>query len=139
MPHLMLEHSGNIRESVDEAGLFRELHAALSEVGGFRVQDFKSRVVRLNAYIGDGTYEQAFVNLDIRTFAGKSADAKSRISQEALRVLGRHFRRTMTETSCDISVQITELNRESYSRTRSEDLASQAPVLPLVLQESTTP
>ncbi|MFH8787515.1 5-carboxymethyl-2-hydroxymuconate Delta-isomerase [Streptomyces roseoverticillatus] len=135
MPHLMLEHSGNIRESVDEAGLFRELHAALSEVGGFRVQDFKSRVVRLNAYIGDGTYEQAFVNLDIRTFAGKTADTKSRISQEALRVLGRHFRRTMTETSCDISVQITELNRESYSRTRSEDLASQVPVL----QESTTP
>ncbi|PSJ25530.1 hypothetical protein B7P34_27675 [Streptosporangium nondiastaticum] len=135
MPHLMLEHSGNIRESVDEAGLFRELHAALSEVGGFRVQDFKSRVVRLNAYIGDGTYEQAFVNLDIRTFAGKTADTKRLISQEALRVLGRHFRRTMTETSCDISVQITELNRESYSRTRSEDLAPQVPVL----QESTTP
>ncbi|WP_424888205.1 5-carboxymethyl-2-hydroxymuconate Delta-isomerase [Streptomyces sp. XH2] len=135
MPHLMLEHSGNIRESVDEAGLFRELHAALSEVGGFRVQDFKSRLVRLNAYIGDGTYEQAFVNLDIRTFAGKPADTKRLISQEALRVLGRHFRRTMAETSCDISVQITELNRESYSRTRSEDLASQVPVL----QESTSP
>ncbi|MFI1799667.1 5-carboxymethyl-2-hydroxymuconate Delta-isomerase [Streptomyces sp. NPDC020379] len=135
MPHLMLEHSGNIREQVDVEGLFKELHAALSEVGGFRVQDFKSRAVRLHAFIGDGSYEQAFVNLDIRTFAGKPAEAKRRISQEALRVLGRHFHRTMSETSCDISVQITELNRESYSRSRSEDLEFQAPSL----QESTAP
>lgn len=127
MPHVVLEYSGNVRESADFEDLLKELHSALSEVGGFRVQDFKSRVVRMGSYfIGDGSYEQAFVNLDIRTFAGKTDDLKKRICQEALRLLSRHFQRSMNETFCDISVQITELDRKSFFRTRSEILEKRA-------------
>lgn len=121
MPHVMLEYSGNVREDLDVPGLFVELHALLATAGEFRVQDFKSRAVRMNDYfIGDGTYEQAFVNLDIRTFAGKSEELRGRISRAALRVLTEHFQRTMDEVACDISVQITELDRKSFARARSE-------------------
>lgn len=121
MPHVVLEYSGNVQEIADAAGLFKELHVALSEVGGFRLPDFKSRAVRIeNYFIGDGSHEQAFVNLDIRTFGGKPDEAKERISQEALKILCRHFDKTLEATSCDISVQITELDRKSFSRTRSD-------------------
>ncbi|MGW2649134.1 5-carboxymethyl-2-hydroxymuconate Delta-isomerase [Streptomyces sp. NPDC001393] len=122
MPHLVLEHSGNIREDIDLTALFGKLHTALAAAGGFRLQDFKSRAVRMNRYfIGDGTYEQSFVNLDVRTFGGKSTEARTAISEAALAVLAEAFATSLRETACDISVQVTELDRPTFARTRSED------------------
>lgn len=122
MPHLVLEHSGNVREHIDPAVLFGALHRQLAAVGGFRLQDFKSRLVRMYQYfIGDGTREQSFVNLDVRTFGGKSAETRAAISAAALAVLASAFEHTLHETACDISVQITELDRDAFARTRSAD------------------
>ncbi|MDT6982790.1 5-carboxymethyl-2-hydroxymuconate Delta-isomerase [Streptomyces lusitanus] len=125
MPHLVLEYSGNVREPMDAAVLFGKLHTELAAVGGFRVQDFKSRAVRMDQYvIGDGTREQSFVNLDVRTFGGKSPDVRAAVSEAALAVLAAAFEATLRETDCDLSVQITELDRPSYARTRSENHGS---------------
>lgn len=122
MPHLVLEYSGNVREDMDPAVLFAKLHTELAAAGGFRLQDFKSRLVRMDHhFIGDGTYEQSFVNLDVRTFGGKSTEARAVISKAALAVLADAFEATLRETACDISVQITELDRPSFARTRSTD------------------
>ncbi|WP_405551827.1 5-carboxymethyl-2-hydroxymuconate Delta-isomerase [Streptomyces sp. NBC_01171] len=122
MPHLVLEYSGNVRDDVDPAAVFGKLHNALAEAGGFRFQDFKSRAVRMDRFlIGDGSYEQSFVNLDIRTFAGKSIEARAAISEAALAVLTEFFPATLRETACDISVQVTELDRASFARMRSGD------------------
>ncbi|CAL9632285.1 5-carboxymethyl-2-hydroxymuconate Delta-isomerase [Streptomyces sp. NPDC057375] len=122
MPHLVLEYSANVREDMDTAALFGKLHTALVVAGGFRLQDFKSRAVRMNRYfIGDGSHEQSFVNLDVRTFGGKSTEARTAISEAALAVLAEAFATTLRETACDISVQVTELDRPTFARTRSED------------------
>jgi 5-carboxymethyl-2-hydroxymuconate isomerase len=43
------------------------------------------------------------------------------VSEAALTVLADAFEATLRETACDISVQITELDRPSFARTRSED------------------
>ncbi|MEU7298585.1 5-carboxymethyl-2-hydroxymuconate Delta-isomerase [Streptomyces exfoliatus] len=121
MPHLVLEYSGNVRDSFDPTAVLAEIHTALSAAGGFRPQDFKSRAVRLDTYaVGDGSREQSFANLDVRTFAGKSPENRAAIAEAALAVLTRAFARTMSETSCDVSVQVTELDRASYARARSE-------------------
>ena len=127
MPHLVLEYSGNVREPIGPAVLFGKLHTELAAVGGFRIQDFKSRAVRMDQYfIGDGTCEQSFVNLDVRTFGGKSPDARAAVSEAALAVLADAFGATLRETACDISVQITELDRPSFARTRSENNGSRS-------------
>ncbi|WP_176709980.1 5-carboxymethyl-2-hydroxymuconate Delta-isomerase [Streptomyces sp. Wb2n-11] len=121
MPHLVLEYSGNVRDSFDPTAVLAEVHTALTTAGGFRPQDFKSRAVRLDTYaVGDGSREQSFANLDVRTFAGKSPETKAALAEAALAVLTRAFAQTMSETSCDVSVQVTELDRASYARARSE-------------------
>ncbi|MFK0011781.1 5-carboxymethyl-2-hydroxymuconate Delta-isomerase [Streptomyces sp. NPDC091027] len=121
MPHLVLEYSGNVRDSFDPATVLTEVHSALTTAGGFRPQDFKSRAVRQDVHaVGDGSREQSFVNLDVRTFAGKSPETRAAIAEAALAVLTRAFARTMSETTCDVSVQVTELDRASYARARSE-------------------
>ncbi|MFE9427484.1 5-carboxymethyl-2-hydroxymuconate Delta-isomerase [Kitasatospora sp. NPDC006697] len=122
MPHLVLEFSANIRDGFDPSAVFPKLHSALAAAGGFRPQDFKSRAVRMDGYfIGDGSQEQSFVNLDVRTFAGKPVEVREAVSAAALAVLTEAFPDTLRETACDISVQITELDRPSYARLRSVD------------------
>ncbi|MCX4428160.1 hypothetical protein ACIQWL_11965 [Streptomyces mirabilis] len=109
MPHLVLEYSGNVRDRTDPAALFGKLHIELASVGGFRVQDFKSRAVRMDQYfIGDGTREQSFVNLDVRTFGGKSPEARTAVSEAALTVLADAFEATLRETACDIVGRVRE-------------------------------
>ncbi|MFJ9641558.1 5-carboxymethyl-2-hydroxymuconate Delta-isomerase [Streptomyces sp. NPDC004244] len=131
MPHLVLEYSANVRDPLAPVALFAEVHAALAAAGGFRPQDFKSRAVRMDAYaLGDGSREQSFANLDVRTFAGKSAQTKAAMAEAALAVLTSAFARTLRETACDLSVQITELERASYARVRSEDLPAAVPATP---------
>lgn len=125
MPHLCLDCSGNIVESLEPSSLFPRLHAELAKAGQFRVQDFKSRLIRHpDFFIGAGTGDQAFVALDIRTFNGKSPQEKSAISHAALTVLTDYFTDSLTRYACDISVQITEIERASYSRHRSLELVA---------------
>ena len=79
MPHLTLEYSANVPE-LDFVALFAELHAILSELGGVRVQNLKSRVVRTDAYyVGEGQPENAFVHLNVALLAGRSPQWKREI------------------------------------------------------------
>ena len=48
------------------------------------------------------------------------------LSCVALKVLSEHFHEALTHGNCDIAVQITELERESYARVRSSDLVEKA-------------
>lgn len=48
MPHLVLEYSGNVRERMDPAAFFGKPHTEPASVGGSRIQDFKSRAVRMD-------------------------------------------------------------------------------------------
>ena len=123
MPHLTLEYSTNLAGRLDFQALFSELHQVLAGVSSFKIQDFKSRGYPASAFfIGKGNANQSFINLDIATFGGKSTEERKLLTETALRVLSAYFRDTLTSTSCDISVQVTELERAVFSRLRSEEM-----------------
>ena len=44
----------------------------------------------------------------------------------ALEVLSEYFNEALVHGNCDIAVQITELEKESYARVRSSDLEEKA-------------
>ena len=123
MPHLTLEYSSNTGAGLDNRRLFDALHVQLAKAGGFRIQDFKSRVFPVNTFhIGLNNDDASFVRLNIETFFGKIVQQKQNLSQVALNVLSEHFHNALTHGNCDIAVQITDLERESYARMRSSDL-----------------
>lgn len=127
MPHLTLEYSINAGPAPDSQPLFNALHVQLAQAGELRTQDFKSRIFPVDTFhIGLGDGDASFVRLNIETFFGKSAQQKKAMSQVALRVLSEHFHQALTLGNCDIAVQITELERESYARVRSSDLVENA-------------
>lgn len=127
MPHLTLEYSTNVAAGVDAAVLFSALHQGLSRIGTFKIQDFKSRAYpAAGFFIGTGKDNQSFVNLDIATFGGKSVDERKLLTDTALKILADYFEAALQATNCDISVQVTELERDVFSRVRSSELLGAA-------------
>lgn len=127
MPHMTLEYSTNVGAGIDSKQLFSILHVQLAKAGELRTQDFKSRVFPVDTfYVGLAKDNASFVRLNIETFIGKSTQQKKSISRVALEVLSEYFNEALVHGNCDIAVQITELEKESYARVRSSDLEEKA-------------
>jgi 5-carboxymethyl-2-hydroxymuconate isomerase len=100
-------------------------HTIVSNSDIYKLRLFKSRVVKHDVYaIGDGSVEQGFIHLDIRTVTGKAGDdtQREKLSRAALEVLSRTFRQCLDDFPCDISVQITEASPVGYTRIRSSSI-----------------
>ncbi len=117
MPHLTLEYSDNLAEPVDFDALFARLHAALAEPGAFRLQDLKSRAVAHRDFrVGAGVPGSAFVHLTLAIFAGREPAQQERIADRLLEILLDSFARSRAERSCEITVEIREMRRETYRK-----------------------
>ena len=77
MPHLTLEYSANLDGKVDIAGLCKALRDTILDTGVFEAGAVRVRAVRCDHYaIADLIPENAFVDLNFRIGAGRSADDK---------------------------------------------------------------
>lgn len=102
--------------------MLRELHDVLTASGEFDPADVKSRMVRHAEYlVGDGAPDRAFVALEIRILSGRSAAFKAGLSEAALEVLKRAFPVARGTMSCSFSVQVSEMDRPSYRRSRGTE------------------
>lgn len=117
MPHCIIEHTDNIKDTIVWNELFSELYKILIDLGEFKEPDIKSRVIEhKNYYIGNGNPEQAFVTLDIQIMDERIDEFKKRLAQSALDLLSEYFEKTLKNLQTSISVQISEIHRNSYSK-----------------------
>jgi 5-carboxymethyl-2-hydroxymuconate isomerase len=117
MPHCILEYSANIVDQPDMDRLFIDIHDTLMATGVFNLDDIKSRAIRHEEYfLGDGDPERAFVTLNVQILSGRSDDVKAQITEAAIEVLKRSFPESLRQRKCSLTVQVSEIHRESYRR-----------------------
>jgi 5-carboxymethyl-2-hydroxymuconate isomerase len=115
MPHLTLEYSGNIKEQIDASDLFLPLHQVLVEAASIAIEKCKSRTVRLDEYtIGAGGAQKAFVHLSIRFLEGRPLQLKQDIGHRCLAILQKYFARSFAEQDLQISIEIQDIERDTY-------------------------
>ena len=118
MPHCILEYSDNISEKPRIKELLIEINYFLASTGLFNKGDIKSRAYCHDTYIvGDGEEDRAFASLNIHILSGRDNEVKSRISNGALKILEKALHHSISEKKCSVTIQITDLHRESYVRT----------------------
>ena len=77
MPHLTLEYSDNVTVPAEISVLLNTLHTKLAEVGGIRIENFRTRVYVAERYfIGVGDDRNGFVHLDIRFLEGRPKEVR---------------------------------------------------------------
>ena len=115
MPHFILEYSDNLLEKIDHRQLFRDLHRLLVENGPFRLSDIKSRAaVHKDFYVSDGNDANAFIHLTLSIFKGRELEIQQRVGNKLLALLHNEFARSFTELKWSITVEIKEINTDTY-------------------------
>lgn len=118
MPQIVLEYSSNIEQEIESQVLLVEIASIVSAAGGIPVEDFKSRAMKRKEYVvGEGRSMDAFVHLEIGLFAGRSTEIKRRIGEDCIEYLEEYFTPSRDELSLQITVEIREMEKESYFKT----------------------
>ncbi len=117
MPHIILEHSTNIVEKPDFATLFSRMHSVLMDAGVFKLDDIKSRVHPCETYyLADGNANNAFVHVEFGVFSGRSLEIQNQVGERFMAILAETFNDSLHERNCVVSLEIREMNRETYRK-----------------------
>ena len=114
MPHLTLEHTGNIVPTVEFEAVFLRLHSVLTGAG-IKLANCKSRAVERKSFcVADGDRSSAFVHLDVRFMEGIPEGSKQEIGQGALLILQECFKESPGIDDLQITVEIRDIERAAY-------------------------
>ena len=76
-----------------------------------------SRAVRHEIYcVGNGEQDRAFVHLQLAMMPGRSMEIKCVATARMLAFLQESFSRSCKQLRCTITVEVRELEKESYVR-----------------------
>ncbi len=115
MPHLTLEYSANVKDSVDHQALMKRMHEALIQFESFKIQDIKSRCVRHEVfYAADGEARRAFAHLRLELLSGRPTPLKQEIGAKLLELMKSAFPKTYQEMTLDLSFEIRDMARDAY-------------------------
>ena len=80
MPHLTLEYTANVPPPDDLAYMLLSMHKVLSDTGGIKIENCKSRMRYTDTFIiGEGDPLGAFLHLDVSFLEGRIDDIKMAI------------------------------------------------------------
>jgi 5-carboxymethyl-2-hydroxymuconate isomerase len=120
MPHFILEYSDNILEDVQPEDVFQKLHELLVENGPFKLSAIKSRAVaHKDYYVSDGNESNAFVHLTLSIFKGRDLSVRQTVGNLLLELLKKEFDRSYQQLRCSITVEIREINTDTYFKMSS--------------------
>ncbi len=114
MPHLTLEHTGNVDPNVEFEAVFLRLHSVLADAG-IKLANCKSRAAERDRFcVADGSRSSAFVHLDVRFMEGIPDESKQKIGQGTLAVLQECFKTPEGIDDLQITVEIRDIQRDAY-------------------------
>jgi 5-carboxymethyl-2-hydroxymuconate isomerase len=111
MPHLIVEYSANLDQSIDLPSLLAGIHQAALETGIFPIGGVRTRAARRDVYkIGDGHPDNGFIHVQARIGAGRTADmrhhAGEHIFNRLKEITAEHFARA----PLGLTFEIVEMN-----------------------------
>lgn len=114
MPHIILEHSSNIKDKIDYKEFSKKMHKIFLSNGYLDPNALKSRYfIRDNYYIGDDS-NNFFIHLSISVLKGKTIEQLQNISKNAKQLMHDTFKESNIENPKAFSIEIREMNNELY-------------------------
>ena len=112
---LSFEYSDNILEQSDVDDLFKRLHELLIQHGPFKLSAIKSRVIRHQEYfVADGNNSNGFIHLTLSILKGRDLKLRQELGKSILSFLKEEFSHSHAKLKCSITVDIHELNTDTY-------------------------
>jgi 5-carboxymethyl-2-hydroxymuconate isomerase len=111
MPHLSIEYSANLDDSVDMAKLCAVAEQAILGTGLFELGAVRVRALRAEAYaIADGLPENAFVDMSFRIGVGRSPGDKKACGEAIFAAVAEHLANLFETPHFALSLEIREID-----------------------------
>jgi 5-carboxymethyl-2-hydroxymuconate isomerase len=111
MPHLVIEHSGNLVNYTDMDVLCRALHATLLDSGLFEAGAIRVRALSSVHYaIADQLVPNAFADLSLRIGTGRSSEDKARIGEAIMAAAKASLVSVFQSPNFALSLEIREID-----------------------------
>ena len=115
MPQLTLQYTDNIAAQVDFDLLFSQLHDVLFDVAGIRIENCKSRAMKLSEFrVGRGEAGGAFVHVDVAILAGRPLETREEIGRRMLEVLRGTYAQPLDDLDLQVTVEVRDMQKDLY-------------------------
>ncbi|MFO7285462.1 MAG: 5-carboxymethyl-2-hydroxymuconate Delta-isomerase [Gammaproteobacteria bacterium] len=113
MPHLIIEYSANLEETLDLDGLMDALHAAALETGVFPIGGLRVRAHRAERYrIADCDPANAFVHVTALVGHGRPLEVRKQAGERLFATLTEYLEPLFAARPLAISFNIQEFDPE---------------------------
>jgi 5-carboxymethyl-2-hydroxymuconate isomerase len=134
VPHILIEYSANLRESVDFPEFLLTLRSAALTTGVFPLGGIRIRAYEAAHYlIADGHPDNAFVHIMLRVGHGRDLETRKRACDAIFAAACEHLDALYRRTPLGISLEMQEIdavltckknNLHEYVRTRQPRAAT---------------
>jgi len=110
MPHIVVEYSNNLTDSIQKSEILGKLHESIIESGLFSPDAVKSRSISYDDYILDEASNN-FIHITISILSGRTTEQRLKLSESAYNTAIESV-----PSAQKISVNINEMNKETYKK-----------------------
>ena len=119
MPHIIIETSKNILAS-ESLKIGQEIQQIMKKIveGNFDPDQCKIRVINYENYIvGLEENDENFIHISIKILAGRAVEVRQKLASQSFQFVNNFYKNLkLSQKRCDISVDIIEMNRETYQK-----------------------
>lgn len=110
MPHIVLEHSADLKSSLNESQILVKMHEFFVNTGIFTPEAVKARSISFDEYILTGA-GKSFVHVSVSILAGRSDEQIEMLCNNLYSLMKENI--TQTEK---LSLEIREMNPKTYRK-----------------------
>jgi len=119
MPHIIIETSKNIlaKEALKIGQEVQQIMAKIVE-GKFDPDQCKIRVINYENYlVGLEENDENFIHISIKILAGRAVEVRQKLALQSFEFVNNFYKNLkLSQKRCDISVDIIEMDRETYQK-----------------------
>ncbi|MGV3618648.1 MAG: 5-carboxymethyl-2-hydroxymuconate Delta-isomerase [Fimbriimonas sp.] len=116
MPHIHLETTADLQENAHVPDMLEALVQALTGQETVDPSSVKAyHTLRSNWCVGEG-HPAGFAHVTLKVLGGRPVELRRQMADAILDVLRDHFAESLAAAEVRVSVDVVEMNRETYLR-----------------------
>lgn len=118
MPHIIIEYSANLEDTLDIAAFCEHLRKTASGIDAFPTPGIRVRAFKADFYaIADGNPDHAFLDISLRLRGGRPDDVKKASTEEMFAAVTSYLASTLESRSLAVSFEMRDIDPELSPKT----------------------
>lgn len=117
MPHVIVEYSANLDETLDVEALLGALHQAVIDTGLADVAALRTRAARRDHYcIADRDPKNGFVQITVRMREGRPKEALQKLGETVMAAAEKSLEKAFAAQRVALTLEIHEITQLTFRR-----------------------